>query len=226
MTGSLICFLDSDDVWEPTKIAVVVEEARRPASPGLILHNVGMLDASGVRDRRPSVKKMWSGHLERYVWKTGPWWPRPPTCGISMPARLFDRIAPIPEEYFRISPDAYILTLGAFLGPVISVPEVLGYWRWHGENATKATIEERCKRQARFLAGINLGLRERLSITKQINADDVWWHQLTRYQAGAPVSRIRLSRLALGNPAATLPRRVRDVLVVWRDVRRRRAASP
>jgi glycosyltransferase involved in cell wall biosynthesis len=224
-TGSLICFLDSDDVWEPTKVAVVVDEACRASSPGLILHNVGTLDASGVADRRPSVRNMWSGNLERYVWKTGPWWPRPPTCGVSIPARLFDLIAPIPEEHFRISPDAYILTLGAFLGPVIAVPDVLAYWRCHGQNATHASLEERCNRQLRFLAGINLGLRERLSITRQINADDVWWHQLTRYQAGAPVSPTRLSLLALGNRAAPLPRRVADFLVVWRDAIRRRAAS-
>ena len=149
------------------------------------------------------------------MWRTGPWWPRPTTSGIAVPTWLLDRIAPIPEQYFRISPDAYISVLGTFLGPVRAIPEVLGYWRQHDNNATHATPAGRCERQLLFLHGINLGLRERLSITRQVNPDDVWWHQVTRHESGLPVSPATLSRLALRNPSKSLGGRLTDVVRVW-----------
>ena len=226
-TGSLICFMDSDDLWNPRKLELVVQAANNSSARGLILHNLGIVDARGSCDPKPYLPQLWSGHVAHQMWKTGPWWPRPVTSGIAIPKSLFDQIAPIPAELFRISPDAYIATLGAFLGPVTAVQTVLGYWRWHGANATVAGLEERCRRQARFIDGINLGLRERLLIARQIAPEDVWWHQWTRYRHGLPVSPFHLTHLALSNPAERPSARLRSAARIWlsRRILQRQARS-
>jgi glycosyltransferase involved in cell wall biosynthesis len=64
------------------------------------------------------------------------------TSGNLFPKKILDKLMPIPEEEWKICTDAYLVWLGAFYGPVISVLKALGYYRIHQNNQWASLKEE------------------------------------------------------------------------------------
>jgi glycosyltransferase involved in cell wall biosynthesis len=133
--GEVICFLDSDDAWRPSKVARVVELHRE--GYGLVCHDLEPLGA-GVAPAAPaqlmSAASVRRGHIFDDLLASGCNWPFSATSGLSLTADLARALTPLPEADWPIAADNPIAYGAAWLGPVAVIGELLGAYRIHGAN--------------------------------------------------------------------------------------------
>ncbi|OGS36531.1 MAG: hypothetical protein A2506_02595 [Elusimicrobia bacterium RIFOXYD12_FULL_66_9] len=128
-SGDILCLLDSDDWWEETKLARVVERFDAEKDLGVVQHwcREVSLDGRKVSARYPPVPPRFETQdfLRGRCVFTG-------TTGLSFRASPLRRILPVPED-LRISADSY-LYFTALEAPVGNIPEVLAWRRVHADN--------------------------------------------------------------------------------------------
>ena len=134
-SGSLLCFLDADDVFLPGKVDRVVRSFRRTPA-GLLVHHMMIVDDVG-RDlqRIPTFTRFEHGWIAERVIERGGRWRWMPTSGVVLRREVAERIFPVPEEPFRIDADMFLLELAPLFAEVTTIDEVLGHYRLHGGNA-------------------------------------------------------------------------------------------
>jgi glycosyltransferase involved in cell wall biosynthesis len=132
--GEFVLFLDSDDVLTKEAVAKVVqafegndavkvqfylEQVDRNLKPlGFLLPSY---DFSSMTTRQQIA------NYGNYV--------GPPASGNAYRKSFLDQIMPIAdEELYRHAPDGYTTGLAGLDGGVLSIPEILGYYRVHGDN--------------------------------------------------------------------------------------------
>ncbi|HEX4049105.1 MAG TPA: glycosyltransferase [Elusimicrobiota bacterium] len=128
-SGDILCLLDSDDWWAPSKLSRVV--ARFDAEPdlGMVQHWCREIGPGGrpLGGQFPELPPRYDAadFLAGRCVFTG-------TTGLSFRAEAARRIAPVPEE-LRIDADSYLYN--AILGaPAGNIGEALGFRRVHGAN--------------------------------------------------------------------------------------------
>lgn len=135
--GSLICFLDSDDVCYPNRVSCVVKKYEE-AAWGLVCHDLALIDGDGR-----SIKTKWSnyagvnmaeGNFRDVILKNNYSWVFSPTSGMSVPKSLADKIFPISCEKWKICADEPLAFSAACLDSVGIIAETLGSYRLHGNN--------------------------------------------------------------------------------------------
>lgn len=130
--GEIVIFLDADDLLVPEAAERVVEAWR----PGLAKaqYRLEVIDATGRR-RETTIpsEPMPGGDLRETVLSTtvhvGP-----PTSGNAFARHVLDRLLPMPEKQWKISADGYLLCLSPFFGDIMSLDEMLGFYRIHPSN--------------------------------------------------------------------------------------------
>ncbi len=143
-TGDIVCLLDSDDAWTPTKIARVVEVFASHPEAGWVRHKMRCTDPSlkplaKVVPQYQGSQALGSdryAHLEKTVTFT--------TSAVSLRRGLADRLFPIPESAFRNGPDLYLdFMCGVAGAPGYSLDEELGLYRCHGAQMSRENGEFR-----------------------------------------------------------------------------------
>lgn len=131
--GELICLLDSDDVFLPTKVERLVHVFDSFPEAGWLRHRLEITDEHlrplGVRiphyrgSRLERIKRgMWLEHKARFV----------NSSGIAMRRGLAASILPIPQprvSEWRMGADGYVAILCAAKSPCYSLDEPLTYYR-------------------------------------------------------------------------------------------------
>ena len=136
-TGDWILFLDSDDLYAPSKVETLMSYASKFPSAGMIAHNFDYCDAEGnpttisssmvaatsVRlvDDRAAVR---SGKCTVAL---------PPTSALALRRDTASKIFPVPQET-RQQADRFIKWGAVALTPVLVIPEFLSTQRIHGRN--------------------------------------------------------------------------------------------
>src|SRR6185437_5416442 len=132
--GKFLLFLDSDDVLRPdavTKIAAAFKD-NDAVKVQFYLEQVDrglgrlgyLLPSYGFSHLEPRKQ------IARYGYYTSP-----PASGNAFRKRFLDEIMPIAdEELYRRAADGYTTGLAGIAGHVVSIPQVLGYYRIHGKN--------------------------------------------------------------------------------------------
>ncbi len=134
-TGKLVCFLDSDDLFAPAKLARVVELFDRYSQAGWLTHplewrfpdgsrrpNFQFRQAVECRDLRPDFRR---GSIKT---------PLSATSALCFRRGLLERIFPLPED-IRITVDNLIKYSACGLQPVILLNECQAVQRIHSSNA-------------------------------------------------------------------------------------------
>jgi glycosyltransferase involved in cell wall biosynthesis len=137
--GELILFLDSDDWWESNKVERMVEMHRVMGGRyGVLQHNLAVLRDGTVYPYRRILpvgdcfaELKQTGRLSYFV----------TSSGLGVPRWIADKVFPIPET-LRVSPDAFLTRAAFVYGPVMSIPELLGHLRLHGDNAGMTQSQE------------------------------------------------------------------------------------
>lgn len=151
--GELVSFLDADDVFLPEKVERVVAAWTELPPAALVYHRLETIDAQSSARGNPWPRQLWQGWIRERIERTGGWYPRPPTSGLTMTREYLERLFPIPTEPQRsrlrpgdelvveLKPDSYLSEPAAFVAPVIGLPQTLGRYRIHGRNKSQTETE-------------------------------------------------------------------------------------
>lgn len=222
--GSIICFLDSDDIWLTKKVETVVEALNVHPNAIVAYHKVQNIDAVGRPMGKPwPPYKPIVGDISSQVARTGGWWPFPPTTALSFSRKFLCKVMNVPEAKYKICLDAYLAEISPFLGEVVGIDQFLSYYRCHDSNQWNDAVEvAKDKQKIRVLqdyelreTALNSGLK-RLGIDLEVSLTDNWPYQLTKYQLGKQGNLIYLSLLALRNPwEHRLFSKLKTVALLW-----------
>jgi glycosyltransferase involved in cell wall biosynthesis len=137
--GEIICFLDSDDIWKPEKVAQVVSAFDEHQDIGWCFHSLDFFSKdsdklarneytglSGKYDLSPYVKR---GKLNDKIPQFNL-----ATSGMCFKRSLLKQILPMPEV-IRITSDDYIKYIALGLSPGFIILEDLALQRIHDSNA-------------------------------------------------------------------------------------------
>jgi hypothetical protein len=136
--GDVVIFLDSDDVLLPHAASMVVDAFHQSPGAAKVQYRMEVIDGNGSRTGvlKPAPHlSMPSGDLRRHElalpFDLG-WLP---TSANAFPARILERILPVPENDFPVLADYYLVHLTPLFGSVVSLPVVAGQYRVHGANS-------------------------------------------------------------------------------------------
>ncbi|NMF62221.1 glycosyltransferase family 2 protein [Brasilonema octagenarum] len=135
--GEIVCILDADDLWMPTKLQRVVEKLKSQSKCGFVIHNVIQIDGQGKNIKpTPMMKQLASGWMAPDVLENGGFIENlPPASALSIRREIASLIFPINEAMKR-HVDGLIIFLALLVTEVRAVPEVLNKFRLHGANTT------------------------------------------------------------------------------------------
>jgi len=137
--GDWVSALDSDDYWQASRLASILEFARTFPDGGVYQHQ---LDNGFGQDSQPlllhgDLFERWlqlgrvnlAIHQDLVVVFV-------PTSGLFWRKEVLDRLFPVPEQLVTCC-DAYLTRCACIYGPLYSYPGRLGTWREHDGNAGK-----------------------------------------------------------------------------------------
>jgi glycosyltransferase involved in cell wall biosynthesis len=137
-SGEIIFFLDSDDIYDRSKLEVMVHAYRSNSSGGFGLHRVQWVNNARARQGVwPPAAKMPAGWFGESLLDTGGVLPyMPPTSALSLHRDVAEKIFPLPEtpELTGIA-DQVITRLSPLVTIVLRRSEVLAEYRVHSNNA-------------------------------------------------------------------------------------------
>lgn len=134
-SGDLVVFLDSDDVLKPEAIEV----AAKAWYPGVSKIQWRMEGVDGNLAPigmvfPPLDVPLFNGNVSEVAKKWFRFTPSPQSG--NMYHRGFLNCAmPLPEKEWKICADFPLYTAAVFYGEIVSLPDILGYYRIHGDNA-------------------------------------------------------------------------------------------
>lgn len=133
--GTIVLFLDADDLLFPQAAARLVEAYHTRYTKLQFRLRLCDKDAHPLPETTPrATLRMPNGNISREVLSRGTY-PCPPTSGNAFSRWYLDRVLPMPEEDYRQGADGGFLTLLAPLyGEIHSLDEELGMYRVHGSN--------------------------------------------------------------------------------------------
>jgi glycosyltransferase involved in cell wall biosynthesis len=140
-SGDILCFLDSDDWFCPTKVEEVVQvfaQANSDAKPIMVHHPLETSDEIAGKTTGEVFGKThispcnWYDFARKYHFVE---YIAGPTTGVSLNRRLASLLFPLPERIARTSADDFIVKASSILGEVYSLNKCLARYRLHGNNA-------------------------------------------------------------------------------------------
>jgi glycosyltransferase involved in cell wall biosynthesis len=218
-SGELICLLDSDDVWLPTKVEQIVETAFYNPEAALIYHQVQPVDEKKIFINEPHPSFILSGWIEYRVSHSGGWWHFPGSSGLTFKKSFIERSTPIPELDYRISADAYLADLAPFCGKVIGLKQVLAFYRLHDNNnywttaveSKEVVVRSRIKSYENRVFNLNKSLNK-LGLDKQVSLKDQYTYRKYKYLIGDENNIIELVLTGLKFPVEHPLKRIQDAI--------------
>lgn len=153
--GDIICLLDADDRYVPTKLERVVETLRARPKVGLLIHRMMMVDAEGLDIQViPFMTEFERGWLADRLIRRGGRWRDMPGGALCMRREAAAFAFPIPEEHFRRAADGFVFTLLPLITEVDALEDVLYHYQIHGANdyARHGIDLAMARSQAEFIA--------------------------------------------------------------------------
>lgn len=132
--GDIVFFLDADDLLLPNAVELVVE--RWGLNVIKIQYRLQVIDGQGTPSDSfmpPKKYLMPNGDVRLQLLSHGTYMASP-SSGNAYCRYVLEKVLPLPEEDWRMSADVYLQISSAFYGNVMSIEEVLGCYRIHGNN--------------------------------------------------------------------------------------------
>ena len=130
--GDIVIFLDADDTLKPDTVSTVLANWQPGASQCQFA--LEFIDVDGkVRGLHPLSQIVEYGDV---FWKllVAGQYRYMPTSGHAFSRHALEPILPMPVQQWRLCADTYLVTASTAYGPVVQIPEPLGYYRLHGQN--------------------------------------------------------------------------------------------
>ena len=217
--GEIICLLDADDLWLPSKVERVVAAFNNHPQAAVVYHQVQNIDATDTPIDKPwPPYKPIVGNISQSIEKTGGWWPFPPSTALSFSRQFLDTAMNIPEAEYRLCADAYLADLAPFFGDVVGIDRVLSQFRIHDSNNwskeenqwSRAVAHDRIRVDC-----VNQTLNKH-NLNSKISLSDRWPYQWLQYKLGKEHNLWHLSHLAWQNPWEDRPlSKLKTVSQLW-----------
>ncbi|WP_414584577.1 glycosyltransferase family 2 protein [Scytonema sp. PCC 10023] len=138
-SGEIICVLDADDLWIPSKLQKVVEAFQSDPKGGFVIDNLIEIDGNGkIIKSTPTFSELASGWRAPFAMQNGGFaYNIPPASALSIRRKVADLIFPMNEAFTR-NADSLISYLAPLITVIVPVPEVLTKFRLHGSNITSS----------------------------------------------------------------------------------------
>jgi glycosyltransferase involved in cell wall biosynthesis len=133
LTGDIICFLDSDDIFFPSKLQNVVDAFTANPQAGTCNHFSQVIDTRGVEQSVIMHARLDSGWLANEALIRGGCVYVPMTSCMSMRREIAKLVMPITDKQPR-DVDGYLGMVNQFLAPVLVINRPLSHYRVHGNN--------------------------------------------------------------------------------------------
>jgi glycosyltransferase involved in cell wall biosynthesis len=124
-SGDLIFLSDQDDVWMPEKTETIEQEFRKDPKIWLIMNDAEIMLADGERTGLTKLGQTRSLGLDSSVFVTG--------CCMAFHKKLVPFFSPVPDCFVH---DTWLNQLSLKLGIKKTLPQVLQFYRRHGDNAS------------------------------------------------------------------------------------------
>lgn len=201
--GEIICLLDADDLWLPSKVAEVVSCFKDRPQATVAYHKVQNIDKNEAPSGKPwPPYKSIVGDVSQSVSRSGGWWQLPPSTALSFDRQFLDIAMKIPEEEYRLCADAYLADLAPFFGEVVGIDRVLSQFRLHDGNnwSGKDNQWQRAVEHDRIRVNWVNRILSQHNLNFQISLSDRWPYQWLQFKLGKEHNLWRLSHLAWQNP--------------------------
>jgi glycosyltransferase involved in cell wall biosynthesis len=178
-SGDVICLLDSDDVYHPTKLEKVIEALQKWPDSGFVGHRLLRVSQEGQQEGiTPLFAQMPSGWQAESILREAGFLPYlAPGGGLGVRREIAERIFPLPENGpMRNCGDVPFMLLAPLMTPLIAINEPLAEWHRHGDNyANRSRIdaayverqlnvyEHQWNLQRRYLAQYHLSMADSLA---------------------------------------------------------------
>jgi glycosyltransferase involved in cell wall biosynthesis len=135
VTGELVSFIDSDDIWYPNKLHAM--EQLHASNPDAVLlhHNLHLMRGHEIEQQLIvdlMVMGDLAGRIEKYQTPLDHWPRFAPTSGLTFPSKVLSRMLPCPEV--RFCADMYPTFAAVLMGPVVADYRAFGAYRAHSAN--------------------------------------------------------------------------------------------
>lgn len=135
--GSIICILDSDDLFVPHKLEQVVAAFQHHHDAGLLIHPVHAINNNKeILWQIPRSPEFETGWIGPEVLRRGGKWRAMFGSALCLRREVADIVFPVPETIGPAHADSYVVRIGPLLTPVTSLLEPLVLYRFHEENVT------------------------------------------------------------------------------------------
>ena len=191
VSGEIICFLDSDDIFYPTKLEKVAHAFSENSASGLCVHRVLPISQMGNPIGPPIPRTLDSGWIAYEALGRGSRSQLSPTSGLCFRKEVTDKIFPIPSKFQR-SADGYLLGVSQFLTSITAISEALAGYRLHDSNSfgaskpTSSSIKKSLRDSAYIVTKVKQFLQENYGeqVAQRLRLEDIpsyWEHFLAIY---------------------------------------------
>ena len=191
--GEIVCLLDSDDVWLPSKVEEIVRAAEANDKAMFIYHAYQRADTNLRPFGKVLPLSFLEGDISAKIRRSGGCWPFPPTSALGFRRSILSTVMPIPESLFRTCADACLAYSIPLIAPVAAIRQPLCMYRLHGSNGYASRQLSRddavaadglkVKRYQRNVEGVNQVLA-RIGQTDSLRLKDHVSYAKARYTAG------------------------------------------
>lgn len=150
--GDIICFLDSDDLFDPEKVERIVSIFEENIAAGWVFHDLAYIDVKGMPTPYTEGNQMTCfrpGALLDLISATEQGkntnYGAPATTALSLRRSLLQKIFPLPEA-LRITADECVKIPALCLARGVHLAETLASQRIHGQNAYTARTDNDVQR--------------------------------------------------------------------------------
>jgi len=131
-TGTVVCLLDSDDIYEHDKLARVVQAFVARPNTGLLVHRLQVITGTGEPVQViPFMTRMEYGWIADRVVARGGRWRFLPTSGLCVRREVAEPLFPLDVRRFGPWAESLLFTAGPLLTPVTSIDAPLAQYRVH-----------------------------------------------------------------------------------------------
>lgn len=138
--GEFVCFLDSDDLWKPEKLAVQIRFAEAHPEYGLIASEQQYFDADGkeMNHSKAAMYRIRNGMVVEHL-LFGNWIP---TSTVMLRRECLEAVGGFDEDVGQFGEDWLLWMKVAARYPIYFIPEPLAVYRFHSGQLTVYKREE------------------------------------------------------------------------------------
>ncbi|HEY9771532.1 MAG TPA: glycosyltransferase [Coleofasciculaceae cyanobacterium] len=217
--GEIICLLDADDLWLPSKVKQIVTAFNNYSQAAVVYHKVQNINSTDKPIGKPwPPYKPIVGNISQLVNKSGGWWPFPPSTALSFSRQFLTAVMDIPEAEYRLCADAYLADLAPFLGEVVGIDLVLSQFRIHDSNnwSKEDNQWQRAVEYDRLRVNTVNHILNKHNLDFKISLSDRWPYQWLQYKLGKQHNLWKLSRLTWQNSWEHRPvSKLKTLIKLW-----------